>query len=335
MRILKKYFFLFCFVFTSFRAIGQTKETDSLLLAVKESTSDTQTVTLYNKIGKDYNDRNDPAAVDFAKKAIALSTKIGFDKGLGVAYGVYATAVGNSGNFSEEVIYHNKAISIWEHLNNVSAQAKEMGNLAIAEWNMGDYTPATDHCLQSIRLFDKAGDKFGEAISRMTLGNIYFDKKNYPEAINCYKESRKLNDASKKAAMFEVGLLIDIGNVYNRKKSSDSALYFYNEALPIMEKSGSVRQKSILLNNIGTIYEDEKKYDEAMDYFRKSYNLRIAIGDSDGVCSVYQNLGNVYEDRQQYDSALYYYDKALGMSIRMRSRSQQATCYNDMFTCYV
>src|SRR6185369_9419992 len=100
-------------------------------------------------------------------------------------------ACGNNGNYTEEISYHNKAIAIFDRLGDHEAMGKEYGNLAIAEWDIGDYPPATDHCLKSIRQFHIMGNKYGEAISMMTLGNIYFDQRNFPEAINCYRQSQK------------------------------------------------------------------------------------------------------------------------------------------------
>ncbi|MDQ3110612.1 MAG: tetratricopeptide repeat protein, partial [Bacteroidota bacterium] len=192
----------------------------------------------------------------------------------------------------------------------------------------------TEHCLQSISLYNQAKDQFGEAISQMSLGNIYFEQKNYPEAISCYTEARKLNNASKKNTMLEAGLLLDIANVYNRKKSNDSALAFYYDAMKVLEKEGTQRQISVVYNNIGTVLESQEKYKEAMEYYRKGFAIRIAIGDSDGVCSIYQNMGNNHADTKQFDSALYYYNAALGMAKRLKIRSQEVSVYSDMYACY-
>jgi serine phosphatase RsbU (regulator of sigma subunit)/Tfp pilus assembly protein PilF len=318
----------------SMQSYAQKNKIDSLLTELKSVSSDTQKVNLLNILSAAYNDRHDSSALTYSKKSIDLATESGFEKGLARAYGVYAFAKGNLGNFSEEISYHKKAIDIYEKLDDSKALAKEYGNLAIAEWNIGDYPPATSHCLQSIREYDKSGNKYGEAISLMTLGNIYFDQKNYPEAINCYARSKKLNRESNNVPMFDAMLMIDIGNIYNRRKQNDSALYFYNSVLPVFEGQGNPVQKSVLLNNIGTIYEDQKKYDEAMVKFRESFLLRSSVGDSDGVCSVYQNFGNVFADKKEFDSAFYYYNAALGLAQRMGSRSQEATVYNDLFNFY-
>ncbi|CAN5128071.1 hypothetical protein BH09BAC5_BH09BAC5_16130 [soil metagenome] len=315
-------------------AFGQNNTLDSLLKVLSRCESDTQTVTLYNQIAAEYNEAYDVKGKDYAQKSISLATKIDFEKGLAYAYGAYAYATGNQGNFSEEIAYHKKSIAIWEKLGDLNAQAKELGNMSIAEWNMGDYAPATDHSLKAIRLYSKAGNKNGESISRMQLGNIYFDSKNNDEAIKCYEEARKLNFESKNIPLLEAGLLVDIANVFNRKKENDSALIYYKKALIVIEKDGSVHQKTVVLNNIGTVLESQKKYKEAMEYYRLCFKLRLSIADSNGVCSVYQNMGNVLADMKQYDSAFYYYDLALGIGKRMGSRSQEASIYNDMFNTY-
>jgi serine phosphatase RsbU (regulator of sigma subunit)/Tfp pilus assembly protein PilF len=334
MRICKTSLFTFSFFLLPLFIFGQQKKIDSLLAVVKTTSSDTHLVTLYNRIASEYNETNDSAALGYAKKAMDLATKTGFDKGLAMAYGSYANALGNRGKYYDEIGYHLKAAALWKKEGVAIPWAKELGNLAITEWTVGDYTPATDHCLQSIHIYDSIGNKFQEAVSRMTLGNIYFDEKVYPEALTCYRLAIKLNDASDKNEMVNAGLLLDIGNVYNRKKINDSALFYYNQSLDVLEKKGTARQKAIILNNMGTVLEDLGKHDEAMENYRKSFSLRVGIGDSDGVCSVYQNIGNLFADVKQFDSALYYYNAALGIAQRLKIRSQEASCYSDMYACY-
>jgi serine phosphatase RsbU (regulator of sigma subunit)/Tfp pilus assembly protein PilF len=333
MRSCKTSLVTFSFLLLPLFIFGQ-KKIDSLLAAVKAAPPDTHLVTLYNKLAYEYNEQNDSTALGYAKKAIALATKTGFDRGLAMAYGSYANALGNTGKYYDEITYHNKAAAIWKKEGVANAWAKELGNLAITEWTVGDYTPATDHCLQSIHIYDSTGNKFQEAVGRMTLGNIYFDEKIYPEALTCYRLALKLNNESQKNEMVNAGLLLDIGNIYNRKKLNDSALFYYNQSLAVLEKIGTPRQKAIILNNIGTVLENQEKHAEAMEHYRRSFSLRMSIGDSDGVCSVYQNMGNVHADIKQFDSALYYYNLALGIALRLNIRSQEVSCYGDIYACY-
>jgi serine phosphatase RsbU (regulator of sigma subunit)/tetratricopeptide (TPR) repeat protein len=332
----KNYSIALLFLFTCFfgQLNAQSNYVDSLNVEVKKSESDTHTVALYLKIAKYFNDRSDKEALQYANKAIELSTKNDFQKGLAGGYGAYALGVGNQGDLTQELDYHNKALKIWETLGDNLGQAKELGNMAIAEWSQGDYTPATDHCLQSIRLYEKAGDAFGVEVSQMTLGNIYLDQKNYDESLKCYQDALKGNVQNKYSELFNAQLMSNIANIYNVKGDYEKAIPNYQAVLPIFEKAGRLKDKSVVLNNIGTIYENQKKYDEALKLFRESYSIRNAIGDSDGVCSVFQNIGNVYNDQKHYDSAQFYYDHSLAIAKYMHSRSQVAAVYSCMATNY-
>ena len=329
------YFIAFLLFFLlSGKMTGQISFIDSLKAEVKKSELDTHTVSLYNTIAKYYNDHGDSTGLDYALKAIDLASKVNFSRGLAAAYGVYGIGTGNRGNLSLEISYHKKALQIYESISDSIGMAKEYGNIAIDEWIQGDYTPATDDCLKSIRLYEKHNDLFGIAVSKMTLGNIYLNQKNYDEALKCYKEARMENEQSKKLELFDAQLICNIANIYNVKKDYDNAIENYNAALPIFEKNNLTKEKSVVLNNLGTIYDDKGQYEKALSIFRESFNLRSVIGDSDGVCSVYQNIGNAYADEKKFDSAFFYYNRALSLAKFLGAKSQLASIYNDMASTF-
>ncbi len=318
-------FLLFIF---QLKVSGQSHYVDSLLAEVKKSVSDTHTVSLYNKMARYDNDRNLPAAGPFAKRAMQLADSIDFKSGLAYATMIYGTYVGNGGNFTEEINYHQKAIALFADLNDDEGQAKALSNLAISEWNLGNYPEATDACLKSVRFYEKSGDHFGAGICQMTLGNIYLDEKDYDEALKCYQTAKKINEESQKNEKFAASVLSNIGNIYNLKKEYDKAIDCYQKAMPVFEKNGDIYDESINMNNIGTIYRDEKKYDEALALFRRCFQIRLQLSDSGGLCSVYQNYGNVYNDKGLMDSALYFYRAALNIAETIKARSQIADCYS-------
>jgi serine phosphatase RsbU (regulator of sigma subunit)/Tfp pilus assembly protein PilF len=329
-RILTLYFF---FLLSCAALFSQSKK-DSLLALLKKQIPDTEKVKVLVKLSGLHRWTDNPAAEKFGKEAIELATKTGFQQGLANAYSAYGVSLGDQGKLEEERTWHEKSLAISQKLGDKKNQGKSLNNISVVLYTLGSYKEAVEYSLLAVEVYAEINDKWGLALTYMTLGNISLEQKFSNQALKYYEEGLKANRESVKDEKMEARLLANIGNVYNSKKENEKSLDYYSQALGVFEKYGMKHEVAILLNNIGTVLQNQEKTAEGLSYFRRSLDMRLQINDSDGVCTAFQNIASAMNELGKLDSSVYYYMKALDLAKRMLSKGQEASIYLGLADTY-
>jgi CHAT domain-containing protein/tetratricopeptide (TPR) repeat protein len=104
-----------------------------------------------------------------------------------------------------------------------------------------------------------------------------------------------------------------LGNYYYYSKNYDSALFYYNKALGLIEKNpGNLEDRASYLQNIGIIYLEYNEFSKAESHFLKSLQIKEAIysPNSYSLGRIYLNLGRFYQGISSLEKALFYLEKA-------------------------
>ena len=104
--------------------------------------------------------------------------------------------------------------------------------------------------------------------SKMMLGNIYYDKGDFSEAIPWYEEALKLQPEN-------TDVTVDLGVCYREMKAYNRALEHFDRALKV-----DPLKKQALYNRIvvyGVDLKDKAKADQALAAFEKAYPGDAAI----------------------------------------------------------
>jgi tetratricopeptide (TPR) repeat protein len=113
----------------------------------------------------------------------------------------------------------------------------------------------------------------------------------------------------------------NIGRIYSKSGTSDSAVVCYSEAIPFL----SEQNRSSIYNDIGGIYKRLEQYPKAFEYIQLAL---ISLTDKNDAFPVYLNKGDLYRQIGQYDSACYYLFLSLASpNIHTRSGANQSLSY--------
>ncbi|MDR0603621.1 MAG: tetratricopeptide repeat protein [Bacteroidales bacterium] len=152
-------------------------------------------------------------------------------------------------------------------------------------------------------------DKQKQAEEYFNLGNVYYDKGEYDNAIDAYKKTIALKPED--AAAYN-----NLGNAFDNKGEYDNAIDAFKKAIALKPETAETYY------NLGNAYDNKGEYDNAIDAFKKS----IALKPETAV--VYYNLGNVYRNKGKYDNAIEAYKKAIALS------PEDAVAYNNFGNAY-
>jgi signal transduction histidine kinase len=186
---------------------------------------------------------------------------------------------------------------------------------------------------QSIQLAKKQDNFNLLAKSHKAIGNFYYDKSDYADALTNFKLAqiyfeKALNEK-------ETGnVLLNIGNVYLAQSIDGKAYEYFLKALKIAEKFNHLKGIASAYNNIGLIYKDRHDATKALDFFNKSLKISTQLNDKNGISSVNTNIGNVYADEKKYHLAINYYHKSLDIDTELDDKFGMIICYNNIGEIY-
>ncbi|HEY1038831.1 MAG TPA: sensor histidine kinase [Bacteroidia bacterium] len=112
----------------------------------------------------------------------------------------------------------------------------------------------------------------------------------------------------------------DIGNIYNRKTSYDTALIHYNKALALRKELNQEVKVAGVYANIATVLMRQSKFKEAIDINFKSLKIFEQIGDETKQANILGNIGNLYYELEQNKSAEIFFKKGLALARKAKAQ---------------
>ena len=178
---------------------------------------------------------------------------------------------------------------------------------------------------------DTASPQLKRHMSRwlMELGTLYYLQGDYDEAMSCYEQSLKTNEASGNRAGVSASLH-QIGMVHQDHGDYDKALHYYEKSLQTKEELGDRAGVSASLHQIGNVHYLRGDYDKALHYYEKSLKTKEELGDRAGISASLHQIGMVHQDRGDYDKALHYYEKSLKTSEELGDRAGVSTSLHQI-----
>ena len=138
----------------------------------------------------------------------------------------------------------------------------------------------------------------------------------------------------------------EIGEYY-KDYNSDSAIYYYSQAISIADKSLPALSKSLprskhtlallkakSLRHIGYVYYSKSNYEKAGEYYKKSLKISEEIGDKEGISIILLNLGSVSRCLGNYFEALDYFKKSMKIAEEIGDKQGMSQCYNNFGIVY-
>ncbi|MBB4034454.1 tetratricopeptide (TPR) repeat protein [Dysgonomonas hofstadii] len=160
-----------------------------------------------------------------------------------------------------------------------------------------------ENSLLTVYYAQKTDDNLLIAKSLHSVGNIYYEKEMYNEAIlnleqalNCYEKEEHI-DINK----LEVIRLLLI--TYNSKKEKEQALYYYDKGMQLAKQNNAIDFITTFTYLRGLIYYTHGEYDIAIPFFHQAYYNN---SNKEEAGRVNLSLLLSYNDMNQLDSARYY-----------------------------
>jgi len=174
-------------------------------------------------------------------------------------------------------------------------KAKNQKEKAQAELGLGKYYYNIENLNESekflkdaIKISKDENDFVTEENALRILGNIEYERKNYPKALSYYEKSREISENIKN--LYDLAAAYNnIGNVLAEIDISKGK-YFYSKALEIAEKFWYPSLLETLFLNLAILDEYDCKIKEAINLFQRSLGISIARKNYDTALIAIVNL---------------------------------------------
>ena len=335
--------FFFFFVFNTISAFPQDKHLDSLINLYTKAESDTDRINRYSDIGgyvssqgnydksntyyqkicnafyKSYPqkciDAKNKIAFNYihleeyekadslVRKIIEESTQLKYQRGIGVGNRNLGLINTYTGKYKEAVIYHLKALKIWEETKNSKSICNSYSDLGIAFYYQNDYEKASYYWENALKLNPnkESIDFFNDCNN---LGQAYVGLEKYDRATICFKQVLT-HYSTDKTSLNYTNPLLGLANIEYKRKNYQQALTYYTEIIKLREESNTTANNALAITylNAALICAEFGKAKEALEFGLKGYQKAIESDDENERLHAYNNLNAIYAKIGNFEKA--------------------------------
>jgi len=121
-----------------------------------------------------------------------------------------------------------------------------------------------------------------------------------------------------------------LGNYHERRTQYDSAMYYYNLSLQIIEAENSDKGRATVYNNVAMVNIRKGDYDQALELMFKALRAEETIDNPTGIAQAYNNIGVGYYYLKDYDKATEYLLRALALQKELGNITGLQQGYNNV-----
>jgi tetratricopeptide (TPR) repeat protein len=247
---------------------------------------------------------NSDSAMDYARKAYALSNKINFEKGEWQSLNLIGNILKSTGNYPEALEVHLRVLQLLEKIGNPKYLAASYNNIGEVYKGQGDFKNAVVYYTRAKDMLEKSDNRDYLINAYLNLGDNY-DAMNLIDSAIAYQNKAYVL-AIQQNDLENIGpILGNLGNVHFKLKQYELSRGFYKSSIPYAHET---KDQQTLMNSylgITRIYNLEKN-DSAIYYGKLALLCARDISSYQGINDCSEMLFKLYEQEGMSDSALLY-----------------------------
>lgn len=168
---------------------------------------------------------------------------------------------------------------------------------------IGDYPQATQYLQEAERIASASRNPGwqGWVVHRKGILSVFL--KDYRGAIPYYEAAAALCGQARDSLCLGESLE-QLCSMHDQPEEFEQAQYYFNLALPLIEKYGGKIQVATSLNNFAILLVTQKRFEEAISYYERALVNVREVGDKRRQAIYMSNLASVYRQTGRYEEAL-------------------------------
>lgn len=196
------------------------------------------------------------------------------------------------GDLANALTHFEKALMNNEAIGDEFAQSVILTSISNLLYDLNDYDSALEYALKCLPIFERAHNRTSLINVHNTLGNIYFKKEQFAEALHYFHENLKHSEPETAAyVMAESGL----GKVYYKMQDFGNSSRYLTDALREAQLLGNVEVQIICHFYLGRLYMDDHNDRQALQSLHAAYSLAEEYQRRHDLMSIHEVLSGLYD----------------------------------------
>jgi two-component system, NarL family, sensor kinase len=211
------------------------------------------------------------------------------------------------------LVYGNQALILSQKLKWNKGTAETLRNIGTYYYSRANYPQSLDYYLRSLKMEEAGGNKKGIASCLSNIGLVYKSEGAYNKALDYYSDAFEIDSV----LLNKKGMAADLGNIgtaYKGQSNFSKALEYHKKALKLYTELKNSRGMAINFGSIGNVYKSMSNYDPALENYFESLKIYEKIGNKSGITITLNNIGYVYMQQKKNKLAGEYFIKSLKIS---------------------
>lgn len=286
-------------------------------------------IDLYNELSFFFHTVNADSTLYYSSKALQLSNKLNYQKGIADAYKHMAIAHYVRSEGDTAIKLNQLALNMYQKMGELKGQGAVLNNIAIIYHHIGKYDEAIKTHQKALEIRLSINDSFGIAGSYNNIANCLTDKGDYVNSLQNLFEGlyirEKMNDTAAMGNSYA-----NIGGVYYLLKRNDEAYENASKAYKLQKAIGDIEGLVQSLTALGAVCVERNEYQKSIAIFYESLKYASELADLNGIIITNINLGEVYLEINKSDSSLYFYNRALKLALQMGDLPSESVSSNGI-----
>ena len=207
------------------------------------------------------------------------------------------------GELANALTHYEKALAINEELGEEYYQSVILSSISNLLYDLGDYDSALEYALKCLPIFERVHNVNSLLNNYNTLGNIYFKKDEFAEALHYFEENLKRSEPDTAAfVMAESG----IGKVYYKMLDFDNAKKYLTHSVLEAQKMSNAEVQIICHFYLGRLFMDEGNYRQALKSLDAGYILAVEYTRRHDLMSIHEILSALYDNMGDIPKAFHH-----------------------------
>lgn len=202
----------------------------------------------------------------------------------------------------------------------------------VFEWE-GDYPRSLEFYFNAIRIEEELKSRLEIARTKELMGWVYVHQEDYIKATFMAEQAgkvfRELKDDFGRSDYYTLS-----GYIASKSKKYERALQYYDSALAIRERLGTLLPSAQVLNFIAETLIAQGQFELAGVYAKRVYDIDQRANNHVGIVSYYNTVSEIALAGDDLQEAETYGHQALKEATAIKSAPQRRKAYQNLFTVY-